>query len=345
MKGKAIIPLVLGLGIGIITVKLAVDTIRKAQGENKGPDIIKAVRAKTDIGPQEEITAEMVELVETADSLFAPANERIGKMKDVIGRVTAKAIPQRSAVLTSMLAPPGTRPGMVGLIKPGYRAFSVKIDEVSGVAYQIKPGDWVDVVVVMDIASQGRRRKETISEVILEHIQVAAIGRGTSPQPSRSGAKTKPAKSATLLIREEEVTKLHLAASRGKISLVMRGDDDDRAMTKGKSASLSDVIAMLHNTDKKPGPRTPTKLRTWNEPEPEPYTVLVRRGSSSSKKGSQFERVTFETNDSYRVIAIKAGPPSKTAATLGISRPSGYSGRRTRPSDSAGDQDTTGEEE
>ncbi len=344
MKGKAIIPLVLGLGIGIVTVKLAVDTIRKAQGENKGPDIIKAVRAKTDIGPQEEITAEMVEVVETADSLFAPASERIDKVKDVIGRVTAKAIPQRSAVLTSMLAPPGTRPGMVGLIKPGYRAFSVKIDEVSGVAFQIKPGDWVDVVVVMDIASQGRRRKETISEIILQHIKVAAIGRGTNPQPSGSAAKTKPAKSATLLIREEEVTKLHLAASRGKISLVMRGNDD-KAMTKGTSANLSDVIAMLQNTGKKPGPRPPTKIPTWNEPEPEPYTVLVRRGSSSSKKGSQFERVIFETNDSHRVIAIRAGPPSKAAATLGISRPSGYSGRRTRPSDSAGNQDTTGEEE
>lgn len=344
MKGKAIIPLVLGLGIGIVTVKLAVDTIRKARGENKGPAIIKAVRAKTDIGPQEEITAEMVELVETVDSLFAPANERVEKLKDVMGRVTAKAIPKYSAVLTSMLAPPGTSPGMVGQIKPGYRAFSVKINEVTGVAYQIKPGDWVDIVVVMDIASRGRRGKETISEVILEHIKVAAIGRGTNPQAGRSGAKVKPAKSATLLVREEEVTKLHLAASRGRISLVMRGVDDKR-MEAGLSANLGDVIAQLENKGKKPGQRTPNRLPAWNEPEPEPYTVLIRRGSAASKKGSRYERITFETNDSHTVIAIKGGPPSKAAATLGISKQSSSTRRRTRPADSEQDEETAGEDE
>ncbi len=342
MKGKAIIPLVLGLGIGIVTVKLAVDTIQKARGENKGPAKIKAVRAKTDIGPREEITAEMVELVETVDSLFAPASERIETLDKVLGRVTAKAIPKHSAVLTSMLAPPGTRPGMVGQIEPGYRAFSVKINEVTGVAYQIKPGDWVDVVVVMDIAGRGRMRKETISEIILEHVKVAAIGRGTSPQSSGSGGKVKPAKSATLLIREEEVTKLHLAASRGKISLVMRGDDD-KMMAKGRRASLDDVIAMMQNRGKKPAQRMPAMLPAWNTPEPEPFAVLIRRGSS--KKGSQFERVTFESADSHKVIDIKAGPPSKAAATLGSSKQSGYSGRRTRPSDSVRDQEEPGDGE
>ena len=65
MKSKAIIPLILGLAVGIATVKLAINTIRKAQAGNQPADIVSTVRAKQDIDPYKVITAEMVELIET----------------------------------------------------------------------------------------------------------------------------------------------------------------------------------------------------------------------------------------------------------------------------------------
>jgi len=346
MKRKAIIPLLLGLGVGLFTVKLAVDAIRKAQAAGQPAQTIKAIRATQDINAYEEITTAMVEVVETADSLFAPARERIETVEEVVGRVAAKSIPERAPVLRAMLAPEGTIPGMVGRIPPGFRAVSVKIDEVTGVAYQIKPGDWVDVIVVMDIDSQARGKKETIAEVILQHVQVAAIGHVTTQQPSGGAAKVKPAKSATLLVRDEDVPKLHLAATRGKITLAMRGADQE--ITDSPSwANMDDVIAALRG----PGPASPPsgsvppwmqamgkllddqgrqpKRRPTDQPvevelEP-PHTVMVYRGSLGGDTSGAVERITFENGDSSKIIEVAQGHPSRASATLGVSRDSGRS--------------------
>ena len=346
MKRKAIIPLLLGLGVGLFTVKLAVDAIRKAQAAGQSSQTVKAVRATQDINAYEEITTTMVEVVETADSLFAPARERIETVEEVVGRVAAKAIPERAPVLRAMLAPEGTMPGMVGRIPPGYRAVSVKIDEVTGVAYQIKPGDWVDVIVVMDIDSQVRGKKETIAEVILQHVQVAAIGHETTQQPSGGSAQVKPAKSATLLVRDEDVPKLHLAATRGKITLAMRGADQET--TDDPSwANMGDVIAALRG----PGSPSSDSVSPWMqamgklledqgdqskprstslsaEVEPAlPYTVMVYRGSPGGDTSGAVERITFENEDSSNIIEVAQGHPSRASATLGASRDSG----RSRP--------------
>lgn len=329
MKAKAIIPLLLGLGVGVVTVKLAVDTIRKAQAANKSPEKIKAVRAKVDIEAFTEITPEMVEVVETADSLFAPASERIGSLEELKGRVAGKAIPERSAVLKSMLAPEGAKPGMVGRIKPGFRAVSVKIDEVTGVAYQIKPGDWVDVIVVMDVQTNARGKKETIAEVILQHVQVAAIGQRGTRQPTEASSKVKPAKSVTLLVAEDDVPKLHLAGTRGKITLAMRGDDDAKK-DPAPSATMGDVLAMMNNAwggakkanGSAPDKPIPARRPPWVEPEEElepPHQVLVRRGSFVKGKATDsFERITFENADSPYIVDVSQGLPAskKMGGTL-----------------------------
>ena len=330
MNRKAIIPLVLGLCVGLATVKVAVDTIRKAKAAGKTSETVKVVRAREDIKAHEAITAEMVEVVETTENPFAPANDRVSSIEEVVGRVTAKTIPQRVAVLKSMLAVEGTTPGMVGRIPPGYRAVAVKIDEATSVAYQVKPGDWVDVIVVMDVATSARGRKETIAEVILQHVQVGAIGRGTDTPTGPSAGKVKPAKSATLFVLEEDVPKLHLAATRGKITLSLRGDDSHTTDDPAR-ADLSVVIPMA-------GQPSPTK------PKPEdsrvsvrnlvpdvaqnmqPHAVVVVRGSSRiGGESASVETITFENPRSPVIMGFSLGHPTRTGFQTGASR------RPTRP--------------
>jgi pilus assembly protein CpaB len=276
-----------------------------------------------DVGAYQQITAEMVELVETSDTMFAPAHDRITSLEDVIGRVAAKPLPQHSPILLSMLAPSGTPPGMVGRIPPGYRAVSVRIDEVTGVAYQVKPGDYVDVIVVMDVdTGSGARRRETIAEVILQNVQVAAIGQDSSG-PSSGGGKVKPAKSATLMVAEEDVPKLHLAATRGKITLAMRGDEDATPSLAGYARD-SDVFAALRDTtdaeETEVKPRiaiSPEVKPVEPEPEPEPpYSVLVCRGSTQPNVPPVVGRITFENASSPNIIATSDGPASRKAQTL-----------------------------
>jgi pilus assembly protein CpaB len=324
MKGKGIIPLVLGLAVGLVAVKFGIDAIRRAQASGEKTEKIKAVRARVDIAAFEEITPDMVELIETADSLFAPLNDRVGSIEELKARVTSKAIPARSPVLLSMLAPAGTRAGMVGQIPPGFRAVSVKIDEVTGVAYQLQPDDWVDVIVVMDVKS-GHGTTDTIAEVILQHVKVVAIGRSPQSDAASGPSKTRPAKSATLLISEEDVPKLHLAGTRGKLTLAMRGADTHTSAI-GHTALGSELF---DNLLPKPTPTTENSIaapRPVRIERPVPYEVAVYRGTNKAEMA--VERITFESVSSNRIVDVSQGPPGGSGSTLrsGSARGSGGGG-------------------
>lgn len=342
MKGKAIIPLVLGLGVGLLAVKMLVDTLKKARASGADQRMVTVVRAKQDIGELEEITTDLVEQIEVADTKLIPANERMATAEEVIGRVTSKSIPRQSPILKSMLSPEGTESGMAGRIQPGYRAVSVKIDEASAVAFQVKPGDWVDVIVVMDVQSNNRQgggsKKQTIAEVILQKVQVGAIGQITSGGAggATADAKVKPAKSATLIVKEEDVPKLHLAGIKGKITLAMRGADDSVANVP-VIARESEVFSYGRNQDEseeppaKPEPRLQPKANLFAnifkpaEPEP-PHGVTVYHGAPSG--AIKVEQFMFENSKSRNLLSISDGPGSRAATLFG-------GVNRSRPQDTA----------
>ncbi len=337
MSRKAIIPLVLGLGIGLLAVKFIVESIQKAQASGAARQTVTVVWAKQDIAAHEEIGKDMVETVDTADSLFAPKNDRIEKLEQAIGRVAAKSISKNAPVLLSMLAPEGTKPGMVGRIPPGFRAVSVKIDEVAAAGYQIQPGDWVDVIVVMDIDTANKGKKETIAEVILQHVQVAAIGHGTNPDQEPSGTKVKPAKSATLLVPEADVPKLHLAGTRGKIALAMRGEDDT-VIGAPATALSGEIMKMLGVDDAAPkstdvAPVVASAHRPVQE-DVEPHPVLVFHGTTRGNQPMQVERITFEGPKSPKIIEVGQGAPTRASATMSTAKSSAARSSRAASGDS-----------
>ncbi|MEK6799050.1 MAG: Flp pilus assembly protein CpaB [Planctomycetota bacterium] len=329
MKRKAIVPLVLGLGIGLLAVKFAVDAIKKAQASGEARRTINVVQAKEDIAAHEELRAGMVELLETTDTPLTPQNDRIEDLTKALGRVTGKSIPRGSPVLLSMLAPEGTTAGLVGRIPSGFRACSVKIDEVTGVSYQLNPGDWVDVIVVMDVDADVRGKKETVAEVILQHVQVAAVGYGSTAEAEKSASKVKPAKSATLLVPEAEVPKLHLAATRGKVTLAMRGEDDV-VTEKPASAREGQIgLSLLENLlkpgaadgkaaeAKKPEPAAmPALPPVAKEPALPAHEVMVFHGFAGTRLTMQIEEITFENAQSQDILMIHKGGPSPSASAL-----------------------------
>ena len=315
MKSKAIIPLILGLAVGLATVKLAVNTIRKAQAGSRSVTMVTTVRARLDIDAFKEITPDMVELIETPENAFVPEGDRVENLEDVIGRVSGKGIPQHSPVLLSMLAPEGTAAGMVGRIPVGFRAVSVRIDEVTGVAFQINPGDWVDVIVVMDVARLRGGGRDTVAEVILQKVRVAAIGYSTSAVARPGVGKIKPAKSATLLVAEQDVPKLHLASTRGKITLSMRGHEEGTSKHPA-TASLRDVVSALREPTRVPygqGDTPPTR----NEPqEALPHEVVVYHAAGRARDPSTIERITFEHERSSKIVSVSEGHPSRAASVM-----------------------------
>ena len=322
MKSRAIIPLVVGLAVGILAIKLFADVLKKAKGAQTG-ETVRVVCAKADIGSTIEIKETMLELKPVPKSLVP--TQSFYETKEVIGRVAAVVIPKGGPIVASGLAPKGTQAGMAVRIPDGYRAVAVKVDEWAGVAGWVKPGSHVDVVAVMSGGS-GSSRDETISKVILENVEVLAVGQDLGSTQVDANA-TLP-KSVTVLVRPDDVTKLHLASTKGQIRLAMRNSRDgsggsggqttDKELVSGASGKGGKVKTFLNGmlsnvpkidpnkTDKEGGGLWAAKSAAKQAAPPpvqEPPVAQPTRWCVQYMEGNQVQEVWFEngTKDAQRV--------------------------------------------
>lgn len=322
MRKTAIIPLVIGLAVGLVAIKMGIDVVKRAQGASGRGDAVEVVVASKTIPVASEITEHMVTTARTARSLVPRSS--FSKPQQVIGRVTKMAVAKGLPVLASMLAPVGTSPGMPSRIPDGYRAVSVKVDEESQVGGFLKPGCRVDVAAVLTV--RAARRTQTISRVILQDVEVAAVGQSLSGD--QSGANL--SRSVTLLVKPQDVPKLHLAASKGKIRLAMRNQLDqsqggfasmsERALLEGsrqQGRGLSLLGGLLGRllAGRSASSSGPQQMRLAMAEEPRPWLVELCLGG-------QFRPVVFRGPDSMdRIGANGLDGPTFGSAAAGRSRP------------------------
>ncbi len=154
------------------------------------------------------------------------------KLDEVVGRVAITPIGVRETITNMKLAPEGTGAGLSAVIPEGYRAMTVKVDDVVGVSGFIMPGSFVDVVAIVVPLAQAGATNGPISKIVLQNIKVLASGaKIDSPEDQRQPSQVK---AVTLQVTPEQVEKLVLAANEGKLQLVMRNySDQEDTQTKG----------------------------------------------------------------------------------------------------------------
>lgn len=240
MNTKAIVPLAIGLIVGIFAVSRGLNYIKSVKGS--AVSTVPVVTAKTEIPQGVPINEGMVDIKQVSKDL-APARH-FAQSEKVIDRVTAMVIPQDMPIMPTMLAPAGTVPGLGAKIPDGMRAVAVRVDEWSAVGGWIKPGVRVDVCAVFAV-KDGRKTK-SISKIILQNIEVAAVGGTMGSNPQETGANV--SRSVTLIVTPKDVSKIHLASAKGKITLAMRSsldeqqakvgaEDEDDLFNEGKATS------------------------------------------------------------------------------------------------------------
>lgn len=221
MNGKAVIPLVAGLCVGGFALKMVFDTVKKAKGAQTPMSQLVAARHDIPLGTAIDETM----LQPMAFPAKSVPEGAFVKKEDLIGRVPKMNAAGGLPVLESMLHPKGAPAGLV--VKPGFRAAAVRIDESSGVDNHLWPGCFVDVVGYFNIRKNGKQ--ETVARTIIENVEVAAVGQRLSTVTTEEDGKRKerPARAVTLLVKPEQVPVIHLAEQRGKIKLSMRSTDDN----------------------------------------------------------------------------------------------------------------------
>ncbi|HEY2974943.1 MAG TPA: Flp pilus assembly protein CpaB [Pyrinomonadaceae bacterium] len=234
MRNKRLIIALTGAVIcGLVGVMLVTRYLSNVQAFTK--DLGNVVVAKTEIPLGERITAEQLALAPIPNGSAPEGVFR--KMSELVGRVAITPIGVREVITNLKLAPEGVGAGLSAVIPEGYRAMTVKVDDVVGVSGFIMPGSFVDVVaIIVPIARQGTEAQGPISKIVLQSIKVLASGpKLDSPENQREPTA---AKAVTLQVTPEQAEKLVLAANEGKLQLVMRnyGDQED-TQTKGANKS------------------------------------------------------------------------------------------------------------
>ncbi len=105
-----------------------------------------------------------------------------------------------------------------GMLNPGMRAVSIRIDEVSGTAGFIMPGDRVDVIMTLRLGGAADVAIEKASNTILENVRVLAVDQSVGDVEGIA----KVSKTATIEVTPKRAELLAAAASIGNLSLSLR---------------------------------------------------------------------------------------------------------------------------
>jgi pilus assembly protein CpaB len=132
-------------------------------------------------------------------------------------RVVLKPIDKGEPLLKGKISGFGAKATLSREVPAGMRAVSIRVDDVSGVAGFILPGDRVDVMLTRNVTGNSPD-SGLATDIILQNILVLGIDQ-LSDQ-----AREKPvvARTATVAVTPEQAQKLALAQQAGTLGLALR---------------------------------------------------------------------------------------------------------------------------
>lgn len=210
----------------------------------------------------------------------------------LIGRPLIYPVFKGEPILTSKLALEGSGAGLSAVIDEGMRAVSIRVDEVVAVAGFVVAGTHVDIMLTGNPGSG----EEQLTQTILEDVQVLAAGQ--SIQPDAEG-KPQRVNVVTFLCTPDDAAKVILAASEGRIQLVLRNavdnNQDEEQLTK---KDLPKVGRRELYAGAAPPPRpaaarrapAPAPPAPIAPPAPEPVSIMMIRGSQVSNIEMEAEK-------------------------------------------------------
>lgn len=216
MKNKLILILALIVGLAAAGgIYFFLDNMQNTYREEG--DFVKVVISKQRIPAKTMITAQMIETKEIP-SKYINTDAAVDS-KEVLGKtVKSEILPGEQFLRGKLAGAKGSTEGLSYMIEPGKRAVTIAVNEISGVAGQILPGDRVDIMGTFD--NQG-----VLTTLILQNISVLSVDQTTDT--SGQGEKKTPARTLTLSVNPDQMQPLVLCSENTTIRLALRSATDN----------------------------------------------------------------------------------------------------------------------
>ena len=148
-------------------------------------------------------------------------------LEELVGSVVRRAIAAGEPVSAGRLVKPGTRGFLAAVLRPGYRAVSLRINATSSISGLIFPGDRVDVILTHTVSARR------VSETVLTNVRILAIDQQTNDQTQAP----KVGKHATFEVTPKQAEMFSVLSDMGKLSLSLRSLAKDQAELERIAAS------------------------------------------------------------------------------------------------------------
>jgi pilus assembly protein CpaB len=191
------------------------------QKSKMSADMVSVLIAKQEIPARTELKESM--FVETYVPRVALHHEAVTDKTALTGSFARERMVAGEQVLSTRLVFTKENNGLAYKISVGHRAVTIPVNNVSGVAGYILPGDFVDCIVTIDPPAE---ESLTVTALVAANIRVLASGQHTINESEEMLIVD----TLTLDVPVERVTAIIQASERGSLRLVLRSAAVDRGL-------------------------------------------------------------------------------------------------------------------
>ena len=176
-------------------------------------------------------------------------------VQQLIGRITSSDIASGEPILPDKLI---DKDAKTLDVPRGYRAMTIPVSDITGVAGFITPGSSVDLLTVVEKAGEEGAKPEKVSRILIQDVQVLAVsGRTTAANTRTPGtASAGGGSNITVAVPAKDAIKVALAYNNGEgnIQVVLRGYQDATRVDKTSidTGELVTGVTSLNNTSSLP---------------------------------------------------------------------------------------------
>ncbi len=241
-KKKAMIFAVIVAVIGVILVQLYImGEKKKYTDETK---LVKVLVAKKNIAAGTPIERSMLTVKKYFREFVPKDAVKVRDVTRILGVPPKVDIKKGEPILASHFREGGvaglSTKFLSGAILPGERAITVRVDEETGVAGLIRPGDYVDILGTFNKVGNGVMG-QTVT--ILQSVPVLAIGSQVGTSINRKKVRVgKRYRTITLSVTPEEAELIEFARRKTKLVFVLRNPEDTKTIENLKKVNFSSIF-------------------------------------------------------------------------------------------------------
>ncbi|MFN4098406.1 MAG: Flp pilus assembly protein CpaB [Pararhodobacter sp.] len=188
------------------TVQVMVATRALRYGEPIAADAVRAVTWPADAVPAGAFT--------TLETVIPDASRP---------RVALRAMEPMEPLLEVKVTAPGQPAGIAAMLTPGFRAFTIRVDQNSGISGTLRPSNTVDIYWTGRGSDGGE-----VTRLLSSGVRIIALDENADQDRNFSGVP----RSVTIEAEAETVATLAQGQSTGRLSLSLVGLDDTTALSQ-----------------------------------------------------------------------------------------------------------------